>query len=229
MLLLKHRPQSALVFCNTRKESDEVALELRTHGFAAQALHGDLDQRARDQMLVCFANRSISALVATDVAARGLDIDDLDLVINYHLAREPEVHVHRVGRTGRAGARGTACSLFTARETYKLERLEDSLGQPLESEPLPSYDLLKKPAYRPAMVTLQIDGGRKPKVRPGDVLGALTGANGIAGKQVGKISIFDYCAYVAVERDAAKPALRKLGEGQIKGRSFRVRRINVNR
>jgi ATP-independent RNA helicase DbpA len=75
------------------------------------------------------------------------------------------------------------------------------------------------------MATLQIDGGKKQKVRPGDILGALTGDNGIAGKQVGKIQIFDNSAYVAVSRDAIKAALKKLGEGKLKGRSFRVRHI----
>jgi ATP-independent RNA helicase DbpA len=226
LLLLKFRPESALVFCNTRRETDEVAEELRSHGFSALALHGDLDQGTRDQMLVRFANRSASVLVATDVAARGLDIEKLDAVFNYHLARDPEVHIHRIGRTGRAGSKGLACTLFTDKESYKLERLEEYLGRQIEAEQLPPFSLLDKQAYKPPMATLQIDGGRKQKVRPGDILGALTGKNGIAGKQVGKINIFDNCAYVAVDRDAARPALRKLGEGKLKGRSFRVRRVH---
>ncbi len=225
LLLLKFRPDSALVFCNTRIETEEVADELRSHGLNAIALHGDLEQRARDQALVRFANKSASILVATDVAARGLDIDDLDAVINYHIARDPEVHVHRIGRTGRAGKKGVALTLFSEKESYRAERLGDYLGRSIEPEPLPPYSLLEKPGYKPAMVTLQIDGGKKQKVRPGDILGALTGPEGIAGKQVGKIDIFDNCAYVAVSRDAAKPALKKLVEGKLKGRSFRARRI----
>ena len=226
LLLLKLRPTSTLVFCNTKRESDEVADELRYHGLEALALHGDLEQRARDQVLVRFANRSISVLVATDVAARGLDIESLDAVINYHIARDPEVHVHRIGRTGRAGSKGLACTLFSDKEKYKFERLEEYLDQALKAEDLPPFSTLKKPGYKPPMVTLQIDGGRKQKVRPGDILGALTGQDGIAGKQVGKIHIFDQCAYVAVAREAARPALRKLAGGKIKGRSFRVRRIS---
>ncbi|MEE4217597.1 MAG: ATP-dependent RNA helicase DbpA [Xanthomonadales bacterium] len=225
LLLLKFRPESALVFCNTKRETDEVADELRSHGISALALHGDLEQRERDQMLVRFSNRSASVLVATDVAARGLDIDQLDAVINYHMARDPEVHVHRIGRTGRAGHKGLACTLFSASEDYRAARLEEYLDRKIEVEALPPFSLLEKPAYRPPMVTLQIDGGRKQKVRPGDILGALTGENGIAGKQVGKINIFENCAYVAVNRDAAKPALRKLGSGRLKGRMFRVRRV----
>jgi len=225
LLLLKYRPGSALVFCNTRRETEEVAEELRSYGFSALALHGDLEQRERDQTLVRFANKSASVLVATDVAARGLDIDTLDAVINYHIARDLEVHIHRIGRTGRAGSKGLAMTLFSDKEIYKVERLEEYLEQTIEPEQLPPFNLLEKPGYKAPMSTLQIDGGKKQKVRPGDILGALTGKNGIAGKQVGKIHIFDNCSYVAVSRDAARPALRKLSEGKLKGRSFRVRRI----
>jgi ATP-independent RNA helicase DbpA len=225
LLLLKYRPESALVFCNTRRETQEVADELRSDGFTAIALHGDLEQRARDETLVRFANKSASVLVATDVAARGLDIEALDAVINYHIARDPEVHIHRIGRTGRAGNKGLACTLYSEKEAYKVERMEEYLGQTIEPEDLPPFKVLEKPVYKAPMSTLQIDGGRKQKVRPGDILGALTGKNGIAGKQVGKIHIFDNCAYVAVTRDAARPALKKLAEGKLKGRSFRIRRI----
>ena len=226
LLLLNYRPGSALIFCNTKRETEEVADELRSDGFSALALHGDLEQRARDQTLVRFANKSASILVATDVAARGLDIDALDAVINYQIARDVEVHTHRIGRTGRAGSKGLALTLFSEKETYRVERLEEYLDQTIEAEKLPPFSLLEKPAYKAPMATLQIDGGRKQKVRPGDILGALTGKNGIAGKQVGKIHIFDNCCYVAVTRDAVRPAFKKLSEGKLKGRSFRVRRIS---
>ena len=222
LLLLKYRPGSTLVFCNTKRETDEVADELRSDGFSALALHGDLEQRARDQTLVRFSNKSVSILVATDVAARGLDIDSLDAVINYQLARDVEVHTHRIGRTGRAGSKGLALTLYSE----KVERLEEYLQMKIEPEDLPPYSLLQKPGFKAPMATLQIDGGKKQKVRAGDILGALTGKNGVAGKQVGKINIFDNSSYVAVLREAARPALRKLSEGQLKGRSFRVRRIS---
>jgi len=225
LLLQKYHPGSTLVFCNTRRETEQVAAELTKHSVSALALHGDLEQRARDQILIQFANKSISVLVATDVAARGLDIETLDAVINYHIANEYEVHLHRIGRTGRAGKSGAAYTLYSENEHYKVERLESFLGHRIKTEPLPTPDLLNQPAFRPPMVTLKIGAGKKQKVRAGDILGALTGENSISGEQVGKIQLFDQWAYVAVSRDVANHALKKLTEGKMKGRSFRVWRI----
>lgn len=223
-LLQKYKPNSALVFCNTKQLTEDVALELRNLGFSSRAIHGDLEQRDRENRLVQFSNKSLSILVATDVAARGLDIDSLDLVVNYHLSRDPEVHTHRIGRTGRAGNAGIACSLFHESEQYKIELLEAVLEQSLERTVTGSLD----PGFRPAqplMTTLQIDGGKKQKIRPGDILGALTGENGITGDAVGKISIFETSAYVAVKRASSKQALDVLNNGKIKGRSFRARKV----
>lgn len=224
LLLLKHKPESTLVFCNTKKDTEEVADKLTGYGFSALALNGDLEQRDRDQTMVRFANKSVSILVATDVAARGLDIAALDAVINYHIAHDPEVHVHRIGRTGRAGSKGIACSLYRE-SAYKMTMLGDYIGRKIESEALPPLSLLDSPVMKPQMATLQIGGGKKQKLRPGDILGALTGDHGIAGKQVGKIQILDNWSYVAVSRDAVATALKKLGDGKLKGRSFRVRKI----
>ncbi len=223
LLLLQDCPESTLVFCNTRNDAEAVADELSRHGFSVLALHGELDQRDRDQRLIRFANKSISVLVATDVASRGLDIDAVDAVINYHTARDAEVHIHRIGRTGRAGSKGIAHSLYNDKEAYKITLLGKFLDLTIVSEALPPTALLKKPAMKATMATLQIDSGKKQKLRPGDILGALTGESGINGEQVGKIQIFDRRAYVAVSRDAVKPALKKLSEGKMKGRSFRVR------
>jgi ATP-independent RNA helicase DbpA len=222
LLLLQHRPESTVIFCNTKKETQEIADELVEHGFSALALNGDLEQRDRDQTLVRFANRSTSILVATDVAARGLDIDALDAVINFHIPHDPEIYIHRIGRTGRAGSRGMAFTLYSENE-YKMTMLSDYIERKIEAEPLPPVSVLDSKAMKPPMATLQIGGGKKQKVRPGDILGALTGEHGIAGKQVGKINILDNWAYVAVSRDVVKPALKKLSEGKLKGRTFRVR------
>lgn len=225
LLLLKNRPESTVVFCNTRIETQEVANELCNYGFSAVALHGDLEQRDRDQTLVRFANKSVSILVATDVASRGLDIEALDAVINYQIARDIEVYVHRIGRTGRAGRKGLACTLFSDNETHRVARLEDYIGQRITVESLPSDSALDKPVFKPEMSTIQIDGGKKQKIRAGDILGALTGENGIDGKQVGKIQIMDNKSYVAVTQGVAKAALKKISEGKMKGRSYRARRL----
>ena len=229
LLLLQHQPESSVIFCNTKIEVQAVADTLANYGFSVIALHGDLEQRDRDQTLVRFANKSASILVATDVAARGLDIDALDAVFNYHIARDVEVHVHRIGRTGRAGSEGKAFSLFSDKESYKIGLLEDYLDRTIEGEDLPPMTALDQAMFSPIMTTIQIDGGKKQKVRAGDILGALTGKDkgkqAVEGKQVGKIQLFDNWAYVAVAKSVSQRALKKLSEGQLKGRTFRVREL----
>jgi len=225
-LLAHFSPVSTVVFCNTKRETDEAAEYLREEGYTALALHGDMEQKDRDRTLVCFSNKSASVLVATDVAARGLDIEELDMVINYHLARDSEIHVHRVGRTGRAGKSGIAASLVSEKESTKIKRLEQSLGRSLEIVELPA-EKDSAPPKKPPMVTLQIDGGRKHKVRPGDIVGALTGEGGIPGDKIGKIQIFQFNSYVAVTRDQSRQALAKISKGKLKGRTYRVRVVGV--
>lgn len=225
MLLLQFKPVSSLVFCNTKRETQEVADQLEAHGFSVLALHGDLEQRDRDQILIRFSNKSASILVATDVAARGLDIDGLDAVFNYEIARDTEVHVHRIGRTGRAGSKGLACSLYTSQEDYKVALLENYLGHNIRPEALPANKILDETPVKATMTTLILDGGKRQKIRPGDILGALTGDKGLAGNQVGKISISDNRSYVAVDRKVANTALNKLNHGKMKGRSIRARQM----
>ena len=225
-LLLYHRPESSVVFCTTKKETQEVADALCQRGFSALALHGDLEQRDRDRILVLFAQQSASILVATDVAARGLDIDALDAVFNYQMARDPEVHVHRIGRTGRAGQHGMACTLVAPGDQHRVARLGDTVGQTVLEKALPDDRELDPTPITPTMATLQLDGGKKQKLRPGDVVGALTAGAEIHADQIGKIKVTDQSTYVAVHREVAKIALAKLGNDRIKGRSFRVRRIS---
>ncbi|MBA1202921.1 ATP-dependent RNA helicase DbpA [Pseudomonas capeferrum] len=217
------RPQSCVAFCFTKQQCEEVVEHLKAKGIAAQSLHGDLEQRDRDQVLTMFANRSTSVLVATDVAARGLDIDGLDMVLNVELARDAEIHVHRVGRTGRAGEKGLAISLVAPAEGHRAQAIEDLQKHPLRWEQLDSFKSKGGEPLLPTMSTLCIAAGRKDKLRPGDILGALTGEAGIPGKQVGKIAIFDFQAFVAVERDVARQALQRLNSGKIKGRALKVR------
>ena len=224
-LLVHFRPESAVVFCNTKQLTREVCQYLNGAGIHANALHGDMEQRDRDQVLIQFKQLSFTILVATDVAARGLDIDDLPAVVNFELPRNAEVYVHRIGRTGRAGKTGLALSLFADAERYKLQAIGDYLQRDLDFEAIETVTAAGEMMAPPAYITLCIAGGRKDKVRPGDILGALTGDAGIDGKSVGKITVMDYAAYVAIERDLADKALGRLLNGKIKGRKFKVRKL----
>ncbi len=222
--ILRHfSPESTLVFCNTKAECQEVAAALVKGGFAALAIHGDLEQRERDHVLVRFANKSVSILVATDVAARGLDIKELSAVINYELPRNPEIHTHRIGRTGRAGEQGLAISLATAHETRRVQAIENDSGSRMARGELSSLTAAPGTPLTPPMVSLFIDGGRKNKLRPGDILGGLTGEEGITGSEVGKIDVFDSHSCVAIVRSSAGQALACLGRNRIKGRFYKVR------
>jgi ATP-independent RNA helicase DbpA len=224
-LLAKYQPESALVFCNTKQKCQDICDDLRQQGVIALALHGDLEQRDRDRVMVRFANRSCSVLVATDVAARGLDVKGLDAVINVELSRDPEVHVHRIGRTGRAGEQGLALSIYTPEQTGLLNAIEDYLGVAPEIVSGDELDFDARVKLYPPMVTLVIDGGKKDKLRPGDVLGALTGELGIDGSEVGKIDISHFATCIAIKRESAKLALKALESGKIKGRQFKIRRV----
>ena len=222
-LLLAHNPESTVIFCNTKLAVQSVAQGLADFGFSALALHGDLEQRDRNETLVRFANKSALILIATDVAARGLDIDDLDAVINYDITPDPEVHVHRIGRTGRAGGKGIACSICCDKDTRRIADIETYQKMDIDTFSLPDESVLTERPARPKMTTLQIDGGKKQKLRPGDIVGGLTGKTGISGDQIGKIQVFDVKAYVAVESKVAKIAVKKIMNGKMKGRNFRVR------
>jgi ATP-independent RNA helicase DbpA len=224
--LLSHfQPETAVVFCNTKQVVREVSAYLQQQGISASELHGDMEQRDRDQVLVRFRQQSCRVLVATDVAARGLDIDNLAAVVNFELPRSAEVYVHRIGRTGRGDKSGLALSLFTDNERYRL----DSIGQFQQRElPFEAIQLLASGTSTmplPAYVTLAVAGGRRDKVRPGDILGALTGEAGIAGSAVGKIDVMDQATYVAIAADTADKALSRLMSGKIKGRKFKVRKL----
>jgi ATP-independent RNA helicase DbpA len=224
-LLGHYRPESTLIFCNTRIECQGLADALVNQGFSALAIHGELEQRDRDQVLLRFANRSVSVLVATDVAARGLDIKELSAVINYELPRDPEIHIHRIGRTGRAGEQGLALSLTTPHEGRRIQAIENSLGVSIPRGELAALGVTSARPAPPPMVTLCIDGGRRNKLRPGDILGALTGDGGMESSEVGRIDIFDSQAYVAIIRSSADKALACLGRNKIKGRFFKVRSV----
>ncbi|MRR50585.1 MAG: ATP-dependent RNA helicase DbpA [Rhodocyclaceae bacterium] len=224
--LLKHyRPVSALAFCNTKQQCRDLLDLLAAQGFHALTLNGDLEQRERDQVLIQFANRSCSVLVATDVAARGLDIARLEMVINVDVTPDPEIYVHRIGRTGRADEDGWALSLCSPSDKRRVAAIAQAIGSEPEWHRLGSLQGQDDTPLVPPMVTLQILGGRKEKLRPGDVLGALTGEAGFTREQVGKITVTDQTTYVAVARAIAREAVRKLAAGKVKGKTVKVRAL----
>lgn len=219
-LLSHYQPTSCVVFCNTKKDCQLIFDSLSASHQSALALHGDMDQRDRDQTLVRFANASSRVLVATDVAARGLDIKALEMVINYELSWDPEVHVHRIGRTARAGQKGLAISFCAPQEAARANALSELLQQPLNWKSVPGN--VRVQPLEAVMATLCIDGGKKAKMRPGDILGALTGDIGLTAADIGKIDLYPAHAYVAIRRAVARHACKQLGQGKIKGKSVKA-------
>lgn len=217
--LCEHATASAAVFCNTRRRVDEVAAELRKLGFAAAPLHGDMEQRDRDETLVCFGQRSLSVLVASDVAARGLDVKELPCVINLDVPSDADIYLHRVGRTARAGETGLALTLVTPSDAPRaLAIIERHQIKPRWIKPSrPAANIPRAP-----MRSLRIDAGRTEKLRPGDILGALTGEAGLPASAIGKIDVFATRCYVAIDQNQADKALKALQTGKIKGKKRRV-------
>jgi len=221
-VLGKYKPERLIVFCKTKQITKSVANLLKNHGICAEGIHGDLEQNDRTTILTMFSNRSLSVLVATDVAARGLDISDLEAVVNFDMPNNAEVYVHRVGRTGRAGQSGQAFSFYVPQEDNKVESIEDLTKCNIVKEDVYNLSSDHKYDLMPPMHTMYISGGKKDKLRPGDILGALTGEAKINSKDVGDISILNIVSYVAIKNDYIDQAIERLNNGKIKNRKFRV-------
>jgi len=214
-----YEPENIIVFTNTKVQAKELADALQKVKIDAIAIHGDLEQYERNDVLVQFSNKSCPILVATDVAARGIDIKELSMVVNFDLPHGRETYTHRIGRTGRAGAEGIAITLYDAYEKEKADEYKNATRVFKSAESLKSVVGFE---MKPQFVTLVIEGGKKDKVRAGDLLGALTGDAGLKGSSIGKIDIYDRQSYVAIERIVIKEAHEKLNRGKIKGKNFAV-------
>jgi len=208
----RYQPESAIIFCNRKTQVQSVYNILKERGYPVRALHGDLEQRDRDEAIVLFSNKSISFLVATDVAARGLDISALSAVINYDVTPEPEVHLHRIGRTGRAGMDGNAITFINPDELHRARAIEHALKMEIKFDELHDADRFDGPISNPETCTLVINAGKKDKIRPGDIVGALTATSELNNENLGKIKVQAKVSFVAVEYNKAKLALNILLE-----------------
>jgi len=216
----KYKPTNVIIFTNLKATTEEIASYLLERDIDAKALNGDKDQQERNEVLLQFANKSCTVLVATDVAARGLDIKKLAMVVNFDIPHDEEIYTHRIGRTGRAGEEGVAVTFYSKREDYKIDYYKDEENREFaEADSLlecEDYTLKAKKS------TLLINGGKKDKVRPADILGVLIKEAGIDKEFIGKIDIFDKKSYVAIDNTKIDKARFKLKNGKIKNRKFYV-------
>ena len=200
---------------------EQLADDLDDLGLDVLSLHSNLEQKDRDEIMVLFSNKSYPILIATDLASRGLHIDNIDLVINYDLAHDINIHTHRIGRTARAGNTGMAISLYQDEDEEKLEDIKScfadiSFEKTSDLSDNLSYNIDSD--YR----TLYINGGKKQKLRAGDILGALILGVGLVKEDIGKIDSFPFCSYVAIKTAVLNKAYDGLSNTKIKGKYFRI-------
>lgn len=224
-VLSEYQPSKAVVFCNRREQVTQVHEMLEDAGFTTQPLQGEMTQPQRNEVLVQFASDSLQVLVATDVAARGLDVKDIDCVINFAVSEEAEVHIHRIGRTGRAGAKGAAYTLCSEAEEPALGRIEALLDTALPRKGGQSLRFHANRIITPEFQCIAVGAGKKQKLRPTDFLGSLTQDAGIEGADIGKITVQSQVSYVAVKQRSVKRAMRQFREGRIKGKKVRARKL----
>ncbi|MGM0421257.1 MAG: DEAD/DEAH box helicase [Bacillota bacterium] len=285
-LLDLHSPELALVFCNTRNMVDQLTSQLMADGYPVDGLHGGLNQHQRDRVMGAFRNGSIKVLVATDVAARGIDVDNIETVFNFDLPQDTDYYVHRIGRTGRAGKSGKAFSFVAGRDRGKLREIQrftkSKIGQKnipslnaieqakfqnileditdyIQEEDLSKYikliessldnqysptevaaALLKKSlngkdqaaevqeinfgdtGAEPGMVRFFINAGRKDRLNPGHVVGAIAGETGMSGRHIGAIDIYDNFSFVEVPRENGQEVLEIMNNNFIKGNKINM-------
>lgn len=291
-----YNPRLSVVFCNTKRQVDELISELKGRGYFADGIHGDMKQQQRDRVMDDFRSGKVDILIATDVAARGIDVDDVDMVFNYDIPQDEEYYVHRIGRTGRAGRSGIALSFISGKEVYKLKDIERYCKTKILAKPVPSLDDVKNTKLDnmfdkirqtieeggltdmvnlveehvnqeeytsmdmaaallkmligdtldredeveefhfdtdkddSRMVRLFINIGKKDKIKPANILGAIAGESGMPGKLVGAIDMMDNYTFVDVPAIHAEKILKAMNDNvQIKGRRVNVEKANQSR
>lgn len=218
-LISSNRAKTTLIFCNMKITCEDLADDLYDLGLDVLTLHSNLDQKQRDETMVLFSNKTYPILIATDVASRGLHIDDVDLVINYDLSLNEKIHTHRIGRTARAGRGGLAVTLYTKNEEDLLEVIKENFNSfKIENKEDIKDDLSFE--INCDFRTIFINGGKKQKLRKGDILGAMTNELNLQNNQVGKIDILDFCSYVAICKNKIDEFPTTL---KIKGKSYIIK------
>ena len=290
-----YNPRLSVVFCNTKKKVDELISELKGRGYFADGIHGDMKQAQRDRVMNDFRDGKTEILIATDVAARGIDVSNVDVVFNYDLPQDEEYYVHRIGRTGRAGKEGLALSFISGKEVYKLKDIEHYCKTKIKARPIPSLDDVKNTKLdvmfeniketinagglsdmiemvenhvnqedytamdmaaallkmmigesldrdddveeihydidndESRMVRLFINIGKKDKVKPANILGAIAGESGMPGKLVGAIDMLDNYTFVEVPAKHAEKVLKAMENAKIKGRTINIEKASGTR
>lgn len=215
-LIQAYRPKSLLIFCNTKAEVIALTEKLLAQGHATIDLHGDLDQNERNESIIAFSNHSKSIMVATDVASRGLDIKEIALVINYDLPFDKEVYTHRIGRTGRADATGIAISLLSPSQSHKCDYIHTEAKEGDES----TLHIEKHFTMQSDYETLCLNGGKKTKLRAGDILGTFCKEIGVEHHQIGKIDITTTTSYIALHYTIVDRVLKALKKVKIKKKKY---------
>lgn len=224
-VLTHHQPQSCMIFCQTKIQTQNLCDELQHLGFSALTIHGDLTQFERQRVLTQFALKCCNVLVATDVAARGLDLEQVELVINAQIADSSETHTHRVGRTGRAEHSGTAITLIEENQKAALERISHETESQI---PIKHIQALRFHANRivlPEHECVMVDGGKKQKISKGDLLGALIKQAEVPKEDIGKMQVTHDKCYIAIKQRSVKKCLAHFRENRVKGKSLRARKL----
>ena len=241
-VLYSENPDSLILFCNTKEAVDDLTLKLKELGYPCRSIHGGMEQKDRISTMKDFKRGEFPILVATDVAARGIHIDDISHIINYDVPMEKESYVHRIGRTGRAGSKGTAISLVFPWEFKFLEQIEEYIGFNIKENTAPDAEAIEngkdifenkmksKPKLKEdksenlnsEITKIYINSGKKKKLRPGDIVGAITSIEGIEAKDIGIIDILDYISYVEILDGKGEIVLKELQHTPIKGKLVKV-------
>jgi superfamily II DNA/RNA helicase len=243
-VIYTERPDSCIIFCATKEEVESVFRRMREKGYSSLALHGGMEQKDRLDAMASFKKGEIQFLVATDVAARGIHVEDISHVINYDIPMEMESYVHRIGRTGRAGNKGKAITFVSPRKLHSLNRIEEYIGYKIPKGEIPTEDeveqgkkiLKEKMKIKPKIkkdkstelnkeiTKIHINAGKKKKIRPGDIVGAITSIEGVTAEDIGIINVQDNFTYVDILDKKGNRVLEELQNATIKGKKVRVQK-----